>query len=218
MKKRNQRVQAWMMENAYWITIGCVLAIVAGCALYTEGLRGAQGVQAAADAPEIRESIPPTSAPVLTPLPTIAPLAVRPAALVQRGGTWPVQGKVIRAFDAQQSVHWETLGLWQTHNGLDIAAEAGESVSASMDGRVTDAVWDALWGWRICIAQDDGSEMRYAGLESCIVHQGGQVRRGETIGTVMERIPCEAEMDTHLHLEMIKNGRYQDPEAVLAER
>ena len=60
--------------------------------------------------------------------------------------------------------------------------------------------------------------MRYAGLESCSVRQGERMRRGEMIGTVMKRIPCEAEMDTHLHLEMIKAAKYQDPEAVLADR
>ena len=218
MKKRNGRFHAWMMENAYWITICCVLAMVAGCAMYTETLRSTQDVQAAAQAPEIRESAAPTKAPALTPLPTIAPLAVHPAALVQRGGVWPVEGRVIRGFDVQESVYWEMLGAWKTHNGLDIAAEAGENVSACMDGTVIGAVWDTLWGWRVCIAQDDGSEMRYAGLESCCVHQGERLQRGEPIGTVMERIPCEAEMDTHLHLEMIKTGRYQDPEAVLADR
>lgn len=218
MKKRNGRFHAWMMENAYWITICCVLAMVAGCAMYTETLRSTQDVQAAAQAPEIRESAAPTKAPMLTPLPTIAPLAVRPAAFTHRGGIWPVEGRVIRGFDAQQSVYWEILDAWQTHNGLDIAAEAGDSVNTCMDGTVTGTAWDALWGWRVCIAQDDGSEMRYAGLESCCVRQGERLRRGETIGTVMERIPCEAEMDTHLHLEMIKTGRYQDPEAVLADR
>ena len=218
MKKRNRRFQAWMMENAYWITIGCVLAMVAGCAMYTEGLRSGQDVQAAAQAPEIRKSAAPTKAPTLTPLPTIAPLAVRPAALVQTGAEWPVQGRVIRTFDVHRSVYWAALGAWKTHNGLDIEADAGESVMACMDGTVTGAAWDALWGWRVRIAHDYGGEMSYAGLESCTVHAGDRVRRGQTIGTVMERIPCEAEMQPHLHLELRRGDRYQDPEAVLAER
>lgn len=213
-----RRFHAWMMENAYWITLGCVLAIVAGCALYTQGLRGAQDVQAAAEAPEIRESLQPTAAPSLTPLPTIAPLTVRPAALVQQGGAWPVQGRVIRAFDAQESVYWANLGVWRTHNGLDISAQAGESVLACMDGTITGTSWDALWGWHVRIEHDDGAEMRYAGLESCAVRKGERVRRGQTIGMLMERIPCEAEMETHLHLEMRRAGKHQDPEAVLAER
>ena len=218
MKKRYQRFQTWMLENAYWITIGCVLVMVVGCALYTQSLRAQQDVRAAAQAPEIEESLQPTATPAPTPLPTIAPLNVRPAALVQRGGMWPVSGSVMRAFDAQESVYWETLGVWRTHHGLDIGARTGESVSACMDGRVADAVWDLLWGWQVSIAHDDGCEMRYAGLESCAVHEGQQIRRGQVIGVVMERIPCEAEMETHLHLEMRKDGRDQDPEAVLTER
>ena len=213
---RKRRFRTWMMDNAYWVMIICTLGIVAGCAWYTQDLK--QDVQAAAGAPEIMESMQPEMTPVLTPLPTIAPLAQRPAVLVERGGAWPVQGEILRAFDLQESVYWEKLGSWQTHHGLDIAAQAGASVGASMDGKVIDTARDALWACCVCIEHDDGSEMRYAGLESCAVREGERVRRGQTIGILMDKIPCEAEMDTHLHLEMLRSGRYQDPEAALAER
>jgi len=81
-----------------------------------------------------------------------------------------------------------------------------------------DAVWDELWGWRVRIAHEEGRETLYAGLESCTVQRRESVLRGQTIGTLMESVPCEAEMDTHLHLEMIREGRHQDPEATLDER
>ncbi|MBQ7885952.1 MAG: M23 family metallopeptidase [Clostridia bacterium] len=220
MGKRIRRMRAWMMENAYLVTIGCVLAMVVGCALYTQALREQQaaGIQAAADAPEIRETATPSAVPTVTPLPTIAPLTVRPAALTQRGGAWPVEGEILRAYDVQESVYWEKLGLWRAHMGLDIAGEPGETVGASMDGTVSSTTWDALWGWQVIVAHDGGRETRYAGLESCTVKPGMSVRRGQTIGTLMESIPCEGEMDTHLHLEMRRNGQYQDPEATLPEK
>ena len=73
MGKRIRRFQVWMMENAYLVTIGCVIAIVAGCAIYTQDIRNGQGVQAAAaDAPEIREAALPSHTPIVTALPTIA--------------------------------------------------------------------------------------------------------------------------------------------------
>lgn len=216
MKRWNARFRAWMMDNAYWVTIGCTLAIVAGCALYTQNLR--QDVQAAAGAPEIQETALPTHTPALTPLPTIAPLAVRPAALVTRGGEWPVTGGVLRAFDAQNSVYWESLGLWKIHTGMDIGAQPGECVRACLDGHVKDTAWDALWGWSVWIAHEEGRETHYAGLENCLVQPGEEVRRGQTIGTLLESIPCEAEWSTHLHLEMRREGRLQDPEASLAEK
>jgi len=208
------RLRTWMMDNAYIVTLGCMLAIVAGCALYTKGLE--QEVQTAAGAPEIRMTASPTETPVLTPMPTIA--ALRPAALVHRGGAWPVTGSVIRPFDALSSVYWEALGQYRTHMGLDIGGQAGESVYACMDGTVAFAAWDILWGWHVHITHDGGRETRYAGLESCLVQPGMRVKRGQTIGTLMESIPCEAEMEPHLHLESLYMGKYQDPEAMLAER
>lgn len=208
------RLRTWMMDNAYIVTLGCVLAIVAGCALYTRGLE--RDVQAAARAPEIQMTALLTPTPAPTPLPTIA--ALRPMALVQRGGVWPVTGSSLRVFDAHRSVHWEALGLFRPHTGLDIGGQPGESVHASMDGTVTGAAWDSLWGWRVSITHGGDREIRYAGLESCLVQPGMRVQRGQTIGTLMDCIPCEAEMEPHLHLESLRAGQYQDPEAILEER
>lgn len=220
MGKGMLRMKAWMMENAYLVTLGCLMAIVVSCAIYTRDLQQSQhsGVQAAAGAPEIQASIVPTSTPVLTPLPTIAPLAVRPVMLVERGWAWPSNGRVLRAHDLQQTVYWQALRTWQTHNGLDIAGEPGGDVAACMDGKVTHAAWDELWGWGVRIRHDDERESVYAGLESCMAVEGESVRRGQTIGTLMESIPCEAEMGTHVHLEMYHAGKVQDPEAMLMER
>ena len=215
---RKRTIKDWMIDNAYLMTLGCVIAMVVGCALYTQGINRAQqaGVHAAAGAPEICESAAP--ARNVTPLPTIAPIAVRPAALMQSGGAWPLDGQVLRAYDAQESVYWAQLDTWQTHTGLDIAGETGESVAACMEGKVKSVTRDALWGWRVCIAHDGQRETVYAGLEHCAVQPGESVRRGQLIGTLMESIPCEAEMGAHLHLEMIREGKYQDPEATLQER
>lgn len=210
------RLRTWMMDNAYVVVLCCVLAIVAGCTLYTKGLE--QDVQAAAGAPEIQMTALPTHTliPAITPLPTIAVL--RPGTLVQRGGAWPVTGRVMRVFDAKKSVYWERLGQYKTHMGMDIGGQEGESVRACMDGTVTFTAWDMLWGWRVNIAHDGDRETRYAGLESCLVQPGMRVQRGQTIGTLMGSIPCEAEMEPHLHLESLRTGVYQDPEAILAER
>lgn len=207
-----------MIRHAYLVTMGCVLAMVAGCAVYTKTLQQGEDVQAAAAAPEIQETAQPEKTPVITPLPTIAPLQVRSAALVNKGGMWPVEGGIIRPYDAQRSVYWEMLNTWKAHCALDIAGKTGESVRAGMDGTVLSAAYNALWGWQVCIAHEDQMQMCYAGLESCSVQPGDRVRRGQAIGTLMAHIPCEAEMETHLHLEMRRNGKTQDPEWALAER
>ena len=210
------RIKEWMMDHAYLMTIGCILAMIVGCALYTQGVKQAQQmeVQAAAGAPEIQQTVRPTQS--VTPLPTIAPLAVR--TMVQKGGAWPLEGKILRAYDAQESAFWQALGLWQMHPALDIAGQAGASVKACMDGTVKSVTYDVLWGWRVRIAHEGGRETVYAGLEGGVVQAGDSVRRGQRIGTLAQSVPCEAEMGTHLHLEMIRDGKHQDPEATLEER
>lgn len=219
MGKRSGWMRTWMIENAYLVTMGCVLAMVVGCAIYTQSLREEQaaGVQAAANAPEVRETSVPSAVPTVTPLPTLAPLTIRPAMLLQ-SSTWPLEGDVLRPYDAQNSVYWEYLGVWQTHAALDIAGNPGDAVKACMEGTVTSVSRDPLWGWKITLTHDSNCETRYAGLESAVVQPGTRVTRGQTIGTLLESIPCEAELETHLHLEMLRDGKKQDPEAALPEK
>ena len=212
MKKK--RVEDWMTEYAYLVMLCCVIAIVAGCAMYTRRLN----IPAAAPAQELSEAAhtaQPAQTPFVTPLPTIAPMfAVTFAPRTQ----WPVEGTVLRIFDAQEPVYWEALNCWRAHTGLDIAAEDGDSVVSCADAKVTHITQDALWGWQVTTAQQDGRVVRYAGLESCSVKEGARIHRGQEIGTVMASIPCEGELPAHLHLEVERNGVIQDPEAMLPLR
>ena len=218
MGKCMQRVRTFMMEYAYLVTLGAMLAVVVGSAMYTRQLKaaGEAGVHAAAKAPEIAETPEPSAA--VTPLPTIAPLTVRPAALVNTGAVWPVDGAVLRGFDAQEPVYWAQLDSWRTHMGLDIAGEAGARVVCCAEGRVKSVTWDELWGWRVTVEQADGRQTVYAGLEGSVVSKGESVTRGQILGTLLEAVPCEGEMGTHLHLEVRRQGAAQDPEAMLPER
>ncbi len=217
MKRMYARMKAWMMDYAYLVTLGALIAVVVGSALYTQQVRREReaGVQAAAHAPEIEQTATPT--PAVTPLPTIAPLAVRPV-LLTGSAQWPVDGDVLRSFDAQTSVYWARLQSWRVHAGLDIAGEAGQRVDCAAEGRVTGVTWDELWGWRVTVDQSDGRQTAYAGLESAVVAVGERVTRGQTIGTLLAQVPCEAELPAHLHMEVTRDGEPQDPEAMLPER
>lgn len=220
MAKRGwaKRIGDLMAEYAYWVTIGAVIAVIAGSAIYTRGLKETQetGIQAAAEAAEVTQTASPEA--TVTPLPTIAPLLVSYAPIRPGGSTvWPVEGRILRAFDAQDAVYWEALGSYRVHTGLDIAGKAGDEVRCAMDGTVTGAVRDALWGWRVTVEQTDGRAAVYAGLHTCAVLIGQNVTRGQALGTLMEKIPCEAEMEPHLHMELYRDGIAQDPESMMPE-
>ena len=114
-------------------------------------------------------------------------------------------------------MRWTALGVIQPHEAIDIAGEKDESVRSAMDGVVSQAAMDALWGWRIVIDHTDGSTGTYAGLGMSFVRAGQSVSRGEEIGTLLDSVPCEAELGPHLHFELEKNGVMQDPEGMLPE-
>lgn len=216
-RARWRRAQDWLMEYAYLVTLGAVIAVIAATAMYTSRVNAQQeeGVAAAAGAPETRETASPT--PSVTPLPTIAPMTMtaatyRPAA----ASVWPASGGLLRAF-SDTAVSWEALGCIQPHKAIDIAGEAGEEVFSPMDGVVKAAALDALWGWRVEIEHTDGSIGVYAGLLQSYVAAGDAVARGEALGLLMERIPCEAELKTHLHMELSFGGKAVDPAAILTQ-
>lgn len=212
MGKKRRRIKTWMTEYAYLVTVLSVLAVVIGCAMYTQALRQDVGVQAAAEAPETKATSTPIPARQATPLPTIA--AIRPASLTGPSRRWPASGEVIRGYDARESVYWAALDCWQVHAAVDVAGGAEERIAASTDGNVLWTAWDEMWGWKVCVGLEDGMQLVYAGLEACLVYEGQQVKRGQILGTLLEAIPCESEMEPHLHLEAYQSGRRIDPEKV----
>lgn len=212
-----RRAKEFMMDYAYLVTLGAVIAIIAVTAAYTEQLKSGEGesVQAAANAPEVGD----TPMPSVTPLATIAPLQVHYFSPNPGGTTvWPLGGAVIRPYDAQQAVYWEALSAYQVHTAMDVAGSEDEAVLCAMDGVVESAGRDELWGWRVRVMQTDGRLAVYAGLKTAEVAAGQSVTRGQALGTLLARIPCEAEMGAHVHLELYRDGAHQDPEGMLPVR
>ena len=218
MQGKAARMKETLLEHAYLITLGAVVAVVAASAMYTSRVQqqNAPQVEAAAGAPEIGETTAASEPPAVTPLPTLAPLAVRQTALVSGGGrVWPVSGTVIRGYAPNEPVLWAALSCMQAHAAVDIAGQAGEDVLCVMDGVVEQVSQNALWGWQVCISQTDGSTALYAGLGTCDLAQGQAITRGQTLGTLMEAIPSEAELGAHLHFSVEREGAPEDPDTLL---
>ena len=194
VKTRLHQAREWLLDYAYLVTLGAMIAVIAGTALYTDHLRSQQNVQAAA------------------PVPTLAPIRMPSAA----GSVRPVSGRQIRGFSSQP-VFWQGLDCWQSHSAVDLAAEAGETAVCMRDGVVLSCVRDELWGWSVEIRQTDESVCTYAGL-SCVLVQAGQtVARGQALGDVLARIPAESELGPHIHLSLARDGQWVDPASTLPE-
>ena len=74
------------------------------------------------------------------------------AASPEVSSAWPVPGPMLTPFSGDELVYNETLGDWRTHNGVDLAAKAGEPVKAVTDdgSSIQDSFFSA-------VTQDDGN-------------------------------------------------------------
>ena len=123
---------------------------------------------------------------------------------------------VLAPFSAGELVKSETTGTWQTHNGVDLACEAGSDVYAIDIGTVSSVCNDALWGYTVTIDHDNGVTSRYCGLDGSLeVREGDAVQSGQKLGTAGNTADIESSQDSHLHLEIRRSGEYLDPMAYL---
>lgn len=125
----------------------------------------------------------------------------------------PVSGQILAGFSGDELVYSETLGDWRTHNGLDLAADAGDDVLCARAGTVSAVYEDGLWG-RVVEVSADGVTFRYTGLDEVAVSAQQTVAVGDVLGTVGE-CAAEAALGSHLHLEVLKDGQWVDPAGYL---
>lgn len=126
----------------------------------------------------------------------------------------PVNGKIFTAFSGNELVYNKTMDDWRTHNGIDIRANRDTAVKAASDGTVTNVYADGMLGNVVEIDSGDYI-VRYCGLGSNLLcEKGKKVKQGDTIGVVGE-IPLETSEESHLHLEVIKNGATVNPHELL---
>lgn len=129
----------------------------------------------------------------------------------------PLDGDIICAFSNGELVKSETLDVWKTHDGIDIAGELGEPVRAAASGAVLSVYNDPLWGNCIVIEHAGGYESYYFGLSDTIsVCEGDSVSAGSEIAEVGDSADCEAAEETHLHFGLKKNGKWVDPAEALS--
>ena len=98
---------------------------------------------------------------------------------------WPVEGAVDRPFSLEVFAYDPTMGDWRTHDGLDIAADAGVAVGACAAGTVESVEDDDLLGVTVTIDHGAGLKSVYANLsDPASVDPGDPVEAGTVIGEI----------------------------------
>lgn len=128
----------------------------------------------------------------------------------------PLQGEVVAAFSVDQLLYNETLDDWRTHDGVDIAAAAGDAVLAASAGTVLTVSNDPMMGTTVVIGHSDGYETTYANLQTDpLVEEGESVSAGQAIGAVGTTAAAESAQGAHLHFAVTREGEAVDPQAFL---
>ncbi len=125
-------------------------------------------------------------------------------------------GEIVGAFSGGELIKSITTGSWQTHNGVDIAAEVGSEVYAISGGEIMEIDNDSVWGVTVLLDHHNGFTTRYCGLSNGLEVQCGDIMvSGDLIGTVGNTADIESAVAPHLHIEVMHNGNYIDPLSVL---
>ncbi len=112
-----------------------------------------------------------------------------------------------------------TLDQYMTHCGIDIEAPEDSQVLAIADGTVTAVYDDDRYGKSIEITHSDNSGLVsvYSNLSTDeMVETGDTVKAGQIISGVGSSGLFESLEPAHLHLELLKDGVYVNPQDYIA--
>lgn len=127
----------------------------------------------------------------------------------------PIQeenAKLLKEYSMDMVIYSVTLDQYMTHRGMDIAAPEDTRVKAIAAGTVTNVYTDDGYGLTIEITHDNGYISKYSNLSTDkMVEKGDVVTAGQTISGVDRTGLFESMEPAHLHLELMKSGKYIDP-------
>jgi murein DD-endopeptidase MepM/ murein hydrolase activator NlpD len=106
-------------------------------------------------------------------------------------------------------------GRRSVHRGIDFSARKGTPVIAPADGVVTFSGRWKTYGNVVEISHGYGFVTRYAHLEKQLVRKGQKVKRGDVIARVGS---SGKSTFSHLHYEVVDDGRRVNPQSYIVSR
>ncbi|MCC5909560.1 MAG: peptidoglycan DD-metalloendopeptidase family protein [Clostridiaceae bacterium] len=123
----------------------------------------------------------------------------RPATVATGTFIRPTRGRLTSGF----GMRWG-----RRHEGIDIAASTGTSITAADAGRVSFAGVRGAYGNLVIIDHENGYQTYYAHASKLLVKRGDRVYKGEEIAKVGS---TGRSTGPHLHFEVRKNGTPVNP-------
>ena len=223
--RKNGSVQKFLREKGYYIVLFLCLAAVgiSGYVFVSGAIAEKNALQEPALSVQTQATVPQTAQkPAQQSADTTPREAAQETAAMSRDDevraqaqavrVWPVSGTQTQAY-SMEALSWnETTHDWRTHDGMDLAALAGEPVMAASAGTVSAVYDDEYFGTTVTIAHEDGYTTRYQNLAAMpTVTVGQRVSAGQTIGAVGASAMLEIAQKPHLHFAVTRNGVSVDP-------
>jgi len=234
---KHSKNQSFIEGKGFYIALCSCIAVLGLIAYIGSSLKKQDNMSKVSDSVIAEE---PTSTPkiimaISTPVPTIIPAKVTPkpsptlsnaVQTLKQAQTipptppkkvsyiMPCDGKIIGTF-SESLVYNKTMDDWRTHNGIDIKADIGTDVKSVCDGKV-EAVGINTLGNFITVSNGE-YKFIYSNLaeESISLKDGDSVKKGGIIGKVGNTTIEEKSLDSHLHLEVLKDSENINPLDIL---
>ena len=220
-----KKFQKFMSGKGYYIAlILCAVAIGISGYLYYRNADdqkanpkdvsvSAEGDQASADLPVVGTQ------PVIGQDDPANPSGNSPATVTKPLQTAnPVEGQIVVVYAIDQLGYNPTTRDWRTHNGIDIAAEAGTPVCAAAAGTVYTVYEDETMGTTVVVRHDGGYVTCYASLDKEVaVAAGDPVKLGQKLGCVGTTALLESAIGEHVHFSVTCNDKPVDPAEFLQQ-
>ena len=178
-------------------------------------------MDAATTAPSGETTLPAPTEPMPTDTATIPvetlpeetiPQDTTPAVTEPPQTSLPVQGQIVTDYAIDELIYNPTTKDYRTHDGLDIAAEAGTPVCAAADGMVNSVYQDGNMGTTVVITHHNSYTTCYSSLAPEVsVKPGDNVLKGQAIGFVGQSAPLESAIGNHVHFSVQLKGQSVNP-------
>jgi murein DD-endopeptidase MepM/ murein hydrolase activator NlpD len=122
----------------------------------------------------------------------------------------PLDGRINSGFGYRKDPFRSSIGF---HSGVDIDAKFGDPVVATADGVVKKTGWQGSYGKTVVLQHEEGFETIYGHLSKISVEEGQKVKVGEVIGKAGN---TGRSTGTHLHYEVVKDGKRVNPSIFLS--
>lgn len=123
--------------------------------------------------------------------------------------TMPVEGEFLKLPSETQLQYSATYGDMRLHKGVDISCDEGSPINACADGTILSIEENSLLGTTVTIDHSAGVTVKYSAVNNPKFKVGDKVKMGDIIGT-STTIPSECKDQSHIHIEILQNGKYVD--------